>query len=291
MKVCWDEVPGLKHHSRLETRPLLNYSWRFFESTKKSGVLEAGEYEYPFQIGVPGNLPETVCTEYGQIKYKLKGILTRPTFCANYLIEKEIPIQRFLAPSLRLYEPVTITETWKGKLAYEVYISSKTFGPSESIDIILHVLRMAPEIQLKKISCLLKEYTYYRFPGKSRNKLQTRWVTRNTITTFHVDESNEQCPSWEGIVPLEVPPFGKVHSDCRTEWIQVRHKLKCKIEFQLNDSTKAVYVCLPIMISSGSSQQLLTSLPRYEELSADVVLCPIAYNPPTYDTLYSRGIQ
>ncbi|KAK9693061.1 hypothetical protein K7432_014082 [Basidiobolus ranarum] len=289
MRVCWDEVPGLKHHSRLETRNLLSHTWKFFESTKKSAILEAGEYEYPFEIGIPGNLPETVCTEYGQIRYKLKGVLTRPTFCTNYQVEKELSIQRFLSPNLNFHEPVTIAETWNDKLAYEVYISSKTFGPNENINILLHVLQLSSDIQLKKVSCLLKEYTYYRVPGKNRNKLQTRWVARDSITSFRPDEDERH--SWEGVISMGIPSFGEVHSDCRTEWIQVRHKLKCKIEFRVNDSTKAVYVSVPIMISSGSSQQLLTTLPRYEESSPDRVLSPINLDPPTYDTLFLSGIQ
>ncbi|ORX92045.1 hypothetical protein K493DRAFT_303629 [Basidiobolus meristosporus CBS 931.73] len=282
MKVCWDDVPGVKSNPKNETRTLVSNQWTFVEASKKPIVLGKGEHTYPFEIALSGNLPETVHTEYGTVKYKLRATIERPTFCTNYIVEKEVVIKRFaLSSSTELIQSVSIAEVWNDKLAYDVHIPSKAFGPGENLPIRFNILLMSEDLSLRKVSCLLKEYITYRVAGGGRCKLQTRWITRLSTTDFTKTQSN-----WENQLTLEIPsPSEAVQCDCMTELIHVRHKLKVKIEFRLSPGVvKAVYVGIPVVIVSGSSQEIFLDLPPYRAIERRISLASL---PPSYDTLFN----
>ncbi|KAK9767079.1 hypothetical protein K7432_003389 [Basidiobolus ranarum] len=282
MKVCWDDVPGVKNNAKNETRSLINNLWTFVEAYKKPITLGKGEYSYPFEMALSGDLPETVYTEFGTVKYKLRAIVERPTFCTNYAVEKEIVIKRFaLSSSTELIQSVSIAEVWNDKLAYEVHIPSKAFGPGEKIPIHFNTLLMSEDLSLRKVSCLLKEYITYRVAGGGRCKLQTRWINRLSNMDFPKSESN-----WEKSLSLEIPSSSDaIQCDCMTELIHVRHKLKVKIEFRLSPGVvKAVYVGIPVVIVSGSSQEIFLDLPPYRAIERRISMASL---PPSYDTIFS----
>ncbi|KAK9763724.1 hypothetical protein K7432_009358 [Basidiobolus ranarum] len=281
MKVSWDDVPGVKASTRNETRNLIAYTWAFIEAHKKPLTLRKGEHTYPFEIALSGNLPETIHTDFGTVEYKLKATIDRPTFCTNYTVEKDVVIKRFALPSsTELIQAVNIAEVWNDKLAYEVHIPSKAFGLKEKIPIRFNILLLSEDISLRKVSCLLKEYITYRVAGGGRCKLQTRWVNRLSNMDFPKNQS-----SWEKSLSLDVPFSSDViQCDCITELIHVRHKLKVKIEFRISPGVvKAVYVGIPVVIISGSSQETFMDLPPYRALERCISITSL---PPSYETMF-----
>ncbi|ORY07112.1 hypothetical protein K493DRAFT_332888 [Basidiobolus meristosporus CBS 931.73] len=281
MKVFWDHVPSSKNKTRNETRTVISFPWTFIEAHKKPMVLRKGEHSYPFEVALSGDLPETIHTEFGTVEYTLKATIDRPTFCTNYSIERDIVIKRFALPSsTELIQAVSVSEVWNNKLAYDVHIPSKAFGLGEIIPIHFNILLMSEDTRLRKVSCLLKEYITYRVAGGGRCKLQTRWISRLSNVDFPKNQGN-----WEKSLSLEIPlSSSTIQCDCVTDLIYVRHKLKVKIEFRTSPgAVKAVYVGIPVVIISGSSQEIFLDLPPYRPIERCLTSTSL---PPSYETLF-----
>ncbi|KAI8847601.1 hypothetical protein BC829DRAFT_235601 [Chytridium lagenaria] len=70
-----------------------------------SGSFEAGQYEYPFTIHLPGDTPPSINVSYGTIKYYVRARLARsginPDVCSS---TKPLAITRTRAPNMTLQE-------------------------------------------------------------------------------------------------------------------------------------------------------------------------------------------
>ncbi|KAI9496101.1 hypothetical protein BDB00DRAFT_162901 [Zychaea mexicana] len=81
----------LQWHDTSKKRTVIDHEWVFLEPSKQGPhIIEAGAHTYPFELQLPGDLPETIeDSSYGQVSYKLKAIAVRPALASN-LIDREV---------------------------------------------------------------------------------------------------------------------------------------------------------------------------------------------------------
>ncbi|RKP35899.1 hypothetical protein BJ085DRAFT_35553 [Dimargaris cristalligena] len=84
-----------------EKRTLISHDWTFV--TPKPGqtmvTLQPGSYAWPFEIALPGDLPESLTVPHGQVAYVLRAEVERPTLCFNIVEKKTIIVQRYAIPN------------------------------------------------------------------------------------------------------------------------------------------------------------------------------------------------
>lgn len=77
---------------------MYEHSWSFLPAghSKTFGI---GNYEYPFDVQLPGNIPETVeGVEGGQVSYRLKAVVERPGFAQNLVKRRILRVLRAISP-------------------------------------------------------------------------------------------------------------------------------------------------------------------------------------------------
>lgn len=219
-----------KHH-RAE-RIILEKDWTFLELKKKAHHLCQGQYKWEFELPLPGNLPETVNHEMGQVQYRLRAYCDRPTFSMNYVDKRIIKLTRLMLPScLELNQSVAISNVWANKVAYDISLPSKVYCSNKSIPISFDLLPIASNLRIKFIACSLKEYItcstldHHKTEGKVINHLRDDRLTMNP-TTGH----------WTKTELLRVPSEpNHFNYDMCGELIQVKHKLKFTVALQNSD--------------------------------------------------------
>lgn len=229
--LIWAGLGSHQKHYRAE-RKILEKEWTFLELKKKAHHLCQGRYKWDFEIPLPGNLPETVNHEMGQVQYRLKAYCDRPTFSMNYVDKRVVKVTRLMLPScLELTQSVIISNVWADKVAYDISIPSKVYGSNKSIPISFDLVPIAPHLKIKSVACSLKEYVtcstldHHKTEGKVINHLRDDRLSLDSSTG-----------RWTKTELLHVPSdTDLINYDMCGELIQVKHKLKFTVALQNSD--------------------------------------------------------
>ena len=86
---------------KLQETGILEKTWDFVKPDKgHTYTLAAGNYEYPFQYIVPGNVPESIETlRSGWVIYRLKATIERGRFAKDVYARKHVRVVRTFDPS------------------------------------------------------------------------------------------------------------------------------------------------------------------------------------------------
>ncbi|RCH95597.1 hypothetical protein CU097_013206 [Rhizopus azygosporus] len=149
-------------------------------------------------------LSETVDHELGQVYYYLKAAAERLNFSINYTNRKSIRVSRMLlSSSLELTQPMVISNTWMDKLSYDISVPSKTFTMRNIIPITFALLPIAPDLQVRSVSCVLKKYITLTCADHS--KMEEKQLNIGETRAFHQGkihrqrQSYYQCPTFNHI--------------------------------------------------------------------------------------------
>lgn len=98
-------------------------------------TLPAGNYEWPFELAIPGSMVESIegLTD-AHIKYKLKAVVARGRLSHNFYAFKPVRIIRTLDPSA-LERTMSLRNLWANKVEYSIVVSQSAvvFGTSIQI--------------------------------------------------------------------------------------------------------------------------------------------------------------
>lgn len=142
-------------------------------------VFHPGVYEYPFEIPIDNNSPETTNLQLASVKWQLEVLIERAgTFRANLQGFKEVPVIRSPSEdSLELVEPISISRKWEDQLHYEIMISGKSFPLGSKIPIAFKLTPLA-KVQVHKIKVYVSESLEY---FTSNRKVTRKDITRKIL--------------------------------------------------------------------------------------------------------------
>lgn len=204
----------------------MSREWVFLETSKKGHLLSAGRHQYPFEIGMPGNLPETIeNSSYCQVLYKLKAIGARPNafaFFNNFTDRQTIRVLRQIYPPASFsvdYSPVRVAERYNHVLRYEALVHKKMFRRGERVDVDLYLV---PEEawRVRHISGVFKEYTVFTVDGANNATPEPRII--RFFRDDHVSSS-----SWHTTESFVIPRYAQC--DATNPFFTIHHKLQLTV--------------------------------------------------------------
>ncbi|ORY01087.1 hypothetical protein K493DRAFT_312580 [Basidiobolus meristosporus CBS 931.73] len=229
-------------------------------------------YSYPFELPLPGNLPESVEVNYGRIFYRLIAVVERPAFRFDIKKVKDIDIKRApLASVDDLLQPTMAAGVWADKLAYHIAIPDTTYTIGDTFPVAFSFCMLDSRLKIRKISLVLREFVYYNICGADP-------VTR----TYDVHGVGQMCPdectsAWEGSLNLQVPK--STYYDCESKFIRVFHKFFVEIElYQDNGDIRLLHVLLRVGVRSAIQNELSQSPPRYQQFTSSSGMPPPPYS-------------
>ncbi|KAI9781768.1 MAG: hypothetical protein M1839_005761 [Geoglossum umbratile] len=162
--LCLSEPLSVKNPRR--ARPIQDQSVFFLKNFTfkdvgkgRAEVLEMGNYEFPFEILLPGNTPETVEGLFDcWIQYTMKATIARGRLANSLHARKNLRVVRTLAPnSLELSHAMSVENIWPDKLEYAINIPCKAviFGTCIKIDLTL--IPLLKGLRIGKILVQLQE--------------------------------------------------------------------------------------------------------------------------------------
>ncbi|KAI9265951.1 hypothetical protein BY458DRAFT_437922 [Sporodiniella umbellata] len=271
MKVSWSEGIGHHQHYHKQERDIIEKKWQFVpildQSHKKAFTLGPGEHKWDFELMLPGDLPQSLEAEGGQVVYRLKAVVERTAFMHNIVKKQPIEIVRCLLPSeSELTQTLEIHNTWTEKMMYDIVLPSKVYARGHSIPITFHITPIASRLRVRSLTSSLKEYCTYT--TSESTKTDTRIVTTLRQEQPFSEVQEQSLVGWTRQILLDIPPLSShlAFCDADNEMIRIRHKLKFIICLVNADGHLSELRCsVPVIIISSIAQQSEYNLPAYNQ--------------------------
>lgn len=255
-------------------------------TNKKSFTMAPGKHKWDFELLLPGDLPQSLEAEGGQVVYRLKATVERSAFLQNIAKKSVVRIIRCMLPSeFELIQTLEIHNTWAEKMMYDIILPSKVYSRGQPIPITFHITPIASKLKVRSLAGTLKEYCTYTTNDCSKTDTRIVKLKKAEYPFPAAPSANHGVDSrtnvWTKIVSLDVPPMSSQSAFCDADndMIRIRHKLKFVISLVNADGHLSELRCsVPvIIISSIVEHNELNTLPAYDQ-SWRSVLC---IEPPT----------
>ncbi|KAE7996965.1 hypothetical protein FH972_001641 [Carpinus fangiana] len=202
-------------------------------------TLKPGNYEFPFQFEMPGDISESIEGLTGNfITYDLKAVIDRGVLAKDLIARKHLRIIRTLGDDpVELVDPQDVNGLWPDKLKYQFTTASRAaiFGTHLTTDI--EFTPLIEKLRIGKIRITLKEIRKVKTmpgpdytPGEGWSGM---WKTEIPIKdmSMEIPEGSEDedqqlgLPMYKFKAHFELP---KSLTECRqsvenNEWIKIKH--------------------------------------------------------------------
>ncbi|KAK9703760.1 hypothetical protein K7432_010556 [Basidiobolus ranarum] len=251
---------------------LIQHKWTFLESGQDPYLLAPSNYQYNFELPLPGHLPESIEAPCGDISYTLSAVIERPSSRPDFKAEKMVNIQRTsLLTTDEYLLPTMATGIWQQRLGYCVSIPDTTYTVGDTFPVMFSLLSLDPYFCMLKASVVLREFVVCNLDPSKPIEMS------NDISRASILPNLEQELAWEGSLNLEIPK--QTLYDCETEYIQVFHKFFIELEvMEPTGEIQTLRVLLKVGVQSSLQNQLAQSPPEYQPFSGFPGLPPPPYN-------------
>ncbi|KAI1196976.1 arrestin [Nemania serpens] len=229
---------GIQHHRVDRTTAILMHKWPpFVGEPGHHKSLPPGNYEWPFEIMLPGDTPESVEGLYQTgITYIFKATVSRGKLAKNIHASKRVRIIRTLDPAaLELNHAMSVENVWPNKIEYSVVIPQKAvvFGSSVPLE-----MRFTPLLKgLEMGDILVKLFESQELTISEQGQPIRTHKHDREVATWNIEVTREK--HWQDIIEeteqegwvvnehLPLPRrLNRCIQDCHVSGIKIRHKLK-----------------------------------------------------------------
>ncbi|CAK7246354.1 MAG: hypothetical protein STHCBS139747_007981 [Sporothrix thermara] len=293
---------------------ILNHQWPPFWGTPgKSAILEKGNYEFPFELLLPGDTCESVeGLHEASITYKLKATIARGKLAYDLHAYKHVRIVRTLESSaLEFLHAMSVENIWPNKVEYSIVVPQKAVVFGSHIPLESRFTPLLKGLELGDITIKLIEiHEFVTTPPSGNNsyslamrefkheRVVQNWtinVTREEHWQEMIEDTGQE--GWVVNSTLDLPrKLGKCIQDVNVHGIKVRHKLKMVVALKNPDghvSELRATLPLTIFISPNiplDEQGNLTtpSGPASANATGLSTIAPPGYGEHVLDQLYDE---
>ncbi|WFD23921.1 hypothetical protein MEQU1_002615 [Malassezia equina] len=140
--------------------------------------LRKGEYEYPFSLSLPADLPPTLHADFGHVMYELKATVFRSgPLASNVTAEREVTLVQTPPPAApSAADSILLQRFCEDMLSYTVAIDENSFPIGTSIPVHLTFVPLG-KTRIHRLVFALEEKTdYYANERKTmRHEMPRKW--------------------------------------------------------------------------------------------------------------------
>lgn len=257
-------------------------------SSSSNSIKLQGNYEFPFEIILPGDIPETVeGMDGGQVIYKLSATIERGKWANNIHAKKYFRVIRTIgSDSFELSQTVSIENTWPGKIDYAISIPSKAVAIGSHVPVSLVLQPLVKGLKLGQVKVQLAELIQLSTPlGQTSSKDR---IAHEFLLPLP-DSETQSLDSWEvhEMVPLPTSLTKCTQDAVVGSFIKVAHKLKFAVPLINPDGhTSELRASLPIFLFISPNVSITSANPTNlvvpgTETSEDVLFGPSSNSEPS----------
>ncbi|KAE8353712.1 putative HECT-type ubiquitin ligase-interacting protein cred [Aspergillus coremiiformis] len=309
-RVCWHLPSSSAGGGRKSWRERVIYekTWKFRDPGKsKTEILPAGNYEYPFDLVLEGNMPESVeGLSDTYITYRFKAEIGRK-YAKDIIVRKPLRIIRTLEPSaLELAHAMSVENIWPNKIEYSISTPTKAviFGTSIRVD--FKLIPLLKGLKIGQIVSQLIESHDLTLNPEDHDAIRNTYKNTRTILNdeYELDHDNaleiidEVAEGFQFSRHLDLPKtLTRCLQDTDTKGIKIRHKLKFRVQLLNPDghiselrATLPVSIFISPNLAIDENNNLIDQTPQSAQRAVNDIAqqAPPLYGEHQFDQLYSE---
>ncbi|KAI1174380.1 arrestin [Nemania sp. FL0916] len=252
---------GIHNHKVDRTISILRHEWPpFVGETNHHNTLAPGNYEWPFEIMLGGDTPESIEGLYQTgITYLFKATVSRGKLAKNLHAFKRLRIIRTLEPAaLELNHAMSVENVWPNKIEYSVLIPQKAVVFGSSIPLEMRFMPLLKGLEMGNIAVKMFESQELTMTGQGHpirmhkhDREVATWnleVTREKHWHDIIEETGQE--GWMVNEELPLPKrLNRCIQDCDAQGIKIRHKIKLNVALNNPDGhVSELRATLPVTI-------------------------------------------
>ncbi|GKT98106.1 arrestin protein [Fusarium langsethiae] len=236
-------APGVSGQKVDKTTTILEHRWAPFIGTHgKSMTLPAGNYEWPFEYMLPGNMAESVeGIPEASITYRLRATVGRGKLAYDLHANKHLRIIRTLEPgALEFLHAMSVENIWPNKVDYSIIIPQKAVVFGGLVTMEMRFTPLLKGLELGDITARLMEVRECYVQGSSSGHGTREHRTEREVALWKFAASREE--HWQDMIEdtgqegwaltkkLNLPKrLRQCIQDLNHHGIKVRHKIKLTV--------------------------------------------------------------
>ncbi|KAF9876229.1 carbon catabolite repression protein [Colletotrichum karsti] len=267
LRLSWDysksAASGVSSQKVDKTTTLLQHRWAPFVGGNggKNTILQAGNYEWPFEYTLPGNTAESVeGIPEASITYKLKATVARGKLAYDLHAYKALRIIRTLEPAaLEFLHAMSVENIWPNKVDYSIIIPQKAVVFGATVPLQMRFTPLLKGLEMGEISVKMLEIRECTLQGPTGNIFKEHRTEREVSNwKFEVDRDEHWHDTiedtgqegWLVEKKLNLPKrLRQCVQDLNHNGIKVRHKLKLVVALKNPDGhISELRATLPVSI-------------------------------------------
>ncbi|KAK0640894.1 hypothetical protein B0T16DRAFT_334276 [Cercophora newfieldiana] len=273
----------------------------------KGVILKEGNYEWPFELMLPGNTAESIeGLREAHITYKLKATVARGKLAYDLHAYKRLRVIRTLEPSaLEFLHAMSVENIWPNKIEYSIVVPQKAVVFGSSIPLETRFSPLLKGLELGDITIRLMEVhdiivnspTGHTVREYRREREVSTWtipMSREEHWQDMIDDTGQE--GWVMSTSLDLPrKLGKCIQDVNAQGIKVRHKLKLVVALKNPDGhVSELRATLPVTIFISPNMpldeegNLVRQLPQGITSESVAAVAPPSYSEHFLDQLYDE---
>ncbi|KAM7191601.1 putative HECT-type ubiquitin ligase-interacting protein cred [Rhypophila sp. PSN 637] len=282
LRLCWDDQrinsTGLTHRKIDRTTNVHTFTWPSLidlpvrgspsihstsNSTNhpRSTTLEAGNYEYPFELEIPGTWTESIeGLPQAKFSYKLKATIFRGRLSHDLHAEKRFRVIRTLNPAaLEVLHAMSVENIWPNKVEYSITVPQKAIVFGTSIPLETRFTPLLKGLEMGDVTVkLVESQDIILQSGQGHNLREFRkekevnsWtipMNRDEHWQEMIEDTGQE--GWVMKSSLNLPQkLGQCIQDVNAQGIKIRHKLKIVVALKNPDGhISELRATLPVSI-------------------------------------------
>ncbi|KAI0425909.1 arrestin [Xylaria sp. FL1042] len=310
-RIAWldgRQTPSGIHNQKVDrTTAILKHNWTpFVGETNHHNTLAPGNYEWPFEMMLPGDTPESVEGLYQTgITYLFKATVSRGKLAKNLHAFKRLRIIRTLEPAaLELNHAMSVENVWPNKIEYSVAIPQKAVVFGSNVPLEMRFTPLLKGLEMGNVTIKMFETQEFTVSGPGypmrmhkHDREVATWnleVTREKHWQDVIEGSGQE--GWVVNQDLPLPKrLNRCIQDCHVQGIKIRHKLKLTVALNNPDGhVSELRATLPVTIFISPNMplddegNLVAQSPGMTEDALDDGrnLAPPGYGQHVLDQLY-----
>ncbi|CAM1502007.1 Fc.00g039910.m01.CDS01 [Cosmosporella sp. VM-42] len=266
LRLSWADMrgstPGVSGQKVDKTSTILEHRWPSFVGTHgKSMTLPAGNYEWPFELLLPGDTAESVeGIPEASITYRLKATVGRGKLAYDLHSYKHLRIIRTLEPgALEFLHAMSVENIWPNKVDYSIVIPQKAVVFGGSVVMEMRFTPLLKGLELGDVTAKMMEIRETHVTGATGLSIREHRAERE-VSTWKWEVSREE--HWQDMIEdtgqegwaltkkLNLPKrLRQCVQDLNHHGIKVRHKIKLTVALKNPDGhVSELRATLPVSI-------------------------------------------
>ncbi|CAI2167311.1 8882_t:CDS:2 [Funneliformis geosporum] len=249
------------------------------KSSKHHHVLTKGTHTFPFELFLPGTLPESINTNIGKINYKVTAKVIKSGIFSRIRKTQYVTILRTISDEWN--QGKVVSNDWSNLCRYEISFLKKAFPIGDCMKIDLKLMpKDKVKLDLQHVHIDLVEKSVYNISSSSKQSSQEITICGIKINDFIKEwidkDSNNLKLCYHETISFRIPNLPYViHPSYSSDPITISHELR--LLFNIKDDILPLY--------DENDNESMVSNYSWDEISLDDVSLPPSYESSVCDGL------